>query len=75
MISIIKLERCIVGAGIFGIIVSEVCYRKKPCPIILLKVDKGLKIGFYHTILSFNLAVCLQVEDGRVSPFDAKEIA
>ena len=39
MISAIELERCVAGAGILGIVVSELRYGKKPCPIILLEVD------------------------------------
>ena len=62
------------GTGILGIIVSKPCHKKKPCPIIVLKVDKGLEVGFDHTILSLNLAVCLRVEGGGKSSLDAEEI-
>ena len=75
MISAIELERCVAGAGIFGIVVSKLRHGKKPCPIILLKVDKGSEVGFHRTILSLSLAVCLRVEGGRESPLDAEEIA
>ena len=74
MISAIKLKRCIASAGILGIIVSKLRHGKKSCPIILLEIDKGSEVGFYCTILPFNLAVRLQVEGGRESPFDAEEI-
>ena len=63
------------GTGIFGIIVSKLRNRKKPCLIILLKVDKSLELGFHYTILSFSLAIHLQVKDNEESPLDAKEIA
>ena len=59
MISAIKLKRCMAGVGIFGIIVSKLRHGKKPCPIILLKVNKDSKVGFYCTILSFGLTVRL----------------
>ena len=75
MISAIELKRCVAGAGILGIVVSKLRHKKKPCPIILLKNDKGLKIGFYCTILSLSLAVYLWVKSDRESPLDAKEIA
>ena len=75
MIFAIELKKCVAGVGILGIVVSKLRYRKKLCPIILFKVDKGLEIGFHHTILLLNLAVCLQMEGGRESPLDAKEIA
>ena len=61
--------------GIFGVVVSKLRHKKKLCPIILLKVDKGLELGFYHTILPFNLAVYLQIEGGREFPLNTKEIA
>ena len=61
-------------ASILGIIVGKLCYKKKPCPIILLKIDKNLEIGFYCTIVSLNLAICLWVEGGRKSLLDAEEI-
>ena len=75
MISAIELEKCMVGTGILGIVVGELCYGKKPCPIILLKVDKSLEVSFYRTILPLCLIVCLWVEGGGESPFDTKEIA
>ena len=75
MISAIELEKCMAGTGILGIVISKLRHEKKPCPIILLEIDKGLEIGFYCTILPLSLAVCLQVEGGGESPLDAKEIA
>ena len=74
MISVIELKKYVAGIGIFGIIVGKFCYEKKSCPIILLEVDESLEIGFYCTILPFNLAVHLQVKAGRKFPLDAKEI-
>ena len=53
------------GAGILGIIENELCIKKKPCPIILFKVNEGLKIGFHYAILLFCLAVCLYMEGGE----------
>ena len=75
MISAIELEKCVAGAGILGIVVSKLRHGKKSCQIILLKVDKGLEIGFHRTILPLSLAVRLQMEDGGESPLDAEEIA
>ena len=75
MISVIELERYVANAGIFGIVVSKLYHGKKPCPIILLEVNKGSEVGFYCTILLLNLAVRLWIEGGRESLLDAKEIA
>ena len=74
MISAIELKKCVAGAGILGIVVSELRHGKKLCPIILLKVDKGSEVGFHRTILPLSLAVRLWVEGGRESPLDAEEI-
>ena len=75
MIFAIELEKCVACAGILGVIIGKLRYGKKPCPIILLKVDEGLKVGFYYIILPFGLTVCLWVEGGGESPLDAEEIA
>ena len=75
MISTIELKKCVAGAGIFGIFVSKLRHGKKPCLIILLEVDKGLKIDFHYTILPFRLTICLWVESGGKLPLNAEEIA
>ena len=75
MISAIELEKYVAGTSILGIVVSELCHGKKSCPIILLKVDKSLEVGFHCTILPLSLVVRLWVEGDGESPFDAKEIA
>ena len=75
MISAIELEKYAAGASILGVVVGKLCHGKKPCPIILLKVDKGPEVGFHRTILLFHLAVCLWVEGGREFLLDAEEIA
>ena len=75
MISAIEIKKCMVSAGIFSIVVSELHHGKKSCPIILLEDDKSLEVSFHCTILHLSLAVCLRVEGGRESPLDAKEIA
>ena len=64
-----------VGANILDIIIDKLCYEKKLYPIILFKVDKNLEIGFYYTILSLNIAVCLRLEGNKEFLLDAKEIA
>ena len=63
------------GASILGIIIGKLRHREKPCPIILLEVDKGSKVGFYHTILPFGLTIYLWMESGGKFLLDAKKIA
>ena len=74
MISAIKLKKYMAGVNILGVIINKFRYDKKLCPIILLKVDKSLEIGFYCTILPFHLAVYLQIEDNKKFPLNAIEI-
>ena len=59
MVSAIKLEGRMASASIFGIVMGKFRHGKKLCPIILLKVDKSLKIDFYYAILPFSLTVYL----------------
>ena len=74
MIFIVKFEKCMANANILGIIISKFCYKKKLCLIILLKVDKGSKIGFYCIILFLNLVICLQIEGSREFLLNIKKI-
>lgn len=46
----IKLKKHLAGDSIFDIIISKFYDKKKLYLIILLKVDKTLKIDFYYTI-------------------------
>ena len=63
------------GANILGIIIGKLCYEKKLCLIILLKVDKDLEISFYHNIMPLDLAIYLWIKGVREFFFDAQEIA
>ena len=74
MISVIELKKYMAGTGIFGIIVGKFYYGKKPCPIILLKVDKNVEVGFFCTILPLCLAVSLRVKGGRKFLLNTEEI-
>ena len=75
MISAIKLKKRVADANILGIIISKLYRKKEPCSIILLKIDKSLKVGIYYAILLFNLIVCLWVKGNKKFPLNAKKIA
>ena len=62
------------GTSILGIVIGKLCYKKKLYPIILLKINKGLKIGSHCAILPLDLIVYLWIEGGKKSPLYAKEI-
>ena len=74
VISAIELEKCMTSASIFDIVVSELRYGKKPCPIILFEDDEGSKIGFYCIILLFGLTINLWIEGSGEFPLNTKEI-
>ena len=75
MVFAIDLKKCFADADILSIIVEKFCYRKKLCPIILLEVDKNLKIDIHYTILFFGLLIYLGVKNGGNFLLDAKKIA
>lgn len=64
-----------VGARIFCVVVQKFGYLQKSYPIVLFKFDKGPKIGFYYTILTFCLAVFLRLKGSQEFPLDANEVA
>lgn len=47
---------------------------QKPCPVILLKIGKYLKIYLHHAILPLALAVGLRVIGGEKFLLNAKKI-
>ena len=63
------------NTSILNIIIGKFCHKKKPCPIILFKIDKSSKVDFYHTILPSGLIIYLWVKRDGESSFDTKEIA
>lgn len=48
--------------GIFYIVVGKPSHKQELGLIILLKINKLLKIDFYDNISSFSLAVSLQIQ-------------
>lgn len=49
--------------GFFCIIISKFSHLKLPRLVILFVVDKNLEIRYYCTILTFFLAVYLEIKD------------
>ena len=74
VVATVELKRRVTGARIFRIIVSKFGHREKPCPVILLVIDKGSEICFYRTIFSFGLAIGLWMEGGGEFPLNLQEI-
>ena len=64
MVTVVQLERCVTGAGVFRIVICEFSDWKEPCLVVPFKVDKGSEVGFHSTVLPLGLTVCLRVEHG-----------
>ena len=75
MVATVQLKRCVAGACILGVVISKLGHWQELCPIILFKVDKGLKVGIHGAVLPFCLTVYLRMEGSRESPLDAKIVA
>ena len=63
MIAVVQLKRRMTSAGIFGIVVRKFSHWQQYCPVILLEIDKGSKIGLHGTVLLLGLAVSLRIKD------------
>ena len=61
-------------AGVFKIVIGKLRHWEEPYPIILLLINKSIKIYFYYAVLSFCLYICLKVEYAGESSFDDKEV-
>lgn len=59
---------------ILGIIIGKLGYQQESSLIILLTIDKNLKICIYYIILLFDLAVSLKVKYDKKVVFKAKKI-
>ena len=57
IIAIIRLEKFLLNAGIFNIIVYKLSYWQELYLIILVKIEKDSKIYFYYSILILDLAI------------------
>ena len=74
MISIIKFKKYIINICIFNIIINKFRYRQELCLVILLKINKGIKINFYYNILSIDLFIYLRIKYNKKFLFNIKEI-
>ena len=75
MVAIVQLEQCVAGACIPSIIINKLDHLQEPCLIILFKVNKGSKVGFYGAVLPFRLTVYLRIEGSGEPLLDAKKVA
>lgn len=74
MIAIVELKGNGASTSIFGIIISKLSYRQVPSSILLLLIDKSLKIYLHYIILPIGFAICIQIKSDRELPPDVKEV-
>ena len=64
-----------INPGIFHISVSKFSFKKESGLIVLFIINKSSKIGLYHIVLLFCLAISLRMESSRESSLNFKKIA
>ena len=75
MVAAVQLERRMVDAQVFCVIVIKLSYREMPGPVIMLEVYKGLELRFYGIVLFLSLIVSLREKSDRKPPFNTKKVA
>lgn len=60
--------------SIFNTFISKFCYQQKLSLVILLEVNKKLKIYFYYTILLFYFIFNLKAKYNRWPIFNTKKV-
>ena len=75
MIAIIQLKKRMAAARVFGIIISKLSYQKELDQMVLFEIDESSEVGFHGTILPFDFAISLCIEDDTKPTLDIKEIA
>lgn len=62
------------NTSILGIIIYKFSYWQEFGLVILFKINKNLRIRFYHTILTIILAINLKIKDNRETVFNFQKI-
>lgn len=75
MIAAVQLGKCVAGACIVDIVISKFSHGQEPSHIVLLKIDKDLKISLHSAVLPLCLIVYLRIKSDGELPFDAEKVA
>ena len=67
----IEFEKRVAGAGVLGIVVSELSHWQEPCTVILLTVYEGSEVCLHCAVLPLCLAIGLRMESRRKSSLDS----
>lgn len=74
IITTIELEHGMTSTYIYYVIINKFDYEQESCPIVLLSINKNMKISFHHAILSLSLIIHLQIIGSGEFLLNVKEI-
>lgn len=63
MIVAIEVKYCVIPTCILSIVLCKFHHEQEFYLIVLLLIDKYVKISFYYHIFLLSLAVCLRIKD------------
>lgn len=75
MVAIVQLKWYIADAYIFGIIISKHNHKQELDPIVLIEIDKSLKICLHNTVLPLYFTFCLRAKSGQEIILNLKKVA
>lgn len=75
MVVAVQFKKHVSNSCIFYIIIHKLNHWQEPCLVIMLKVDKNLKVHFYCAILMFGLTICLRMKGSWEPLFNVKKVA
>lgn len=71
----IKLKKHMVDTCIFSIVLDKFSYLKESSLIILLIIVKSSKVGFYYTVLPFNIAINIKIKGNEGFSLNPQKLA
>lgn len=74
VVAAIEPKKYIAYTYIFSIIVYKFSHKQELYPVILLSINKNLKICYYFIVLSLSLLISLRVEDCKKLLFNIKVV-
>lgn len=75
MIAAIELERRMVNTCILSIFICKFSHEYELCLMILLLVNKSIKLNFYYVVWSVSLNVYLRMESSGELSSNAEKVA
>lgn len=74
MLAIVQFEKHIINTQFLDNIIYKFSNQYKVVSIILIEINKHLKVIFYYTIFSFNFTIYLEIKNDIKSIFNIYKI-